>query len=227
MASRLKLKFTLLGIVFFLINLEVFSNEIDLVLLINQYRTEQGLGRLVLEDNLNYTAQKYAIELVHEGRLSHVDKNDNRILDRYRFCGGTAVEAGEILGTSTDVSHIFEAWKNSPSHNTLMINGKWIRIGSAIVENEGNYVAVVLFSTSLIKTLETQDLDQSVQVSLVCIDNFELHFPPEINVRKIEDATCNSAIYRFFIPSLELPLVIPVSGKIGREFKMTDFLYIR
>jgi len=205
----------------------LFSNEINLIGKINNYRTDQGLNSLVIEDSLSITAHKYALELIEEGRLNHIDNNGGRVLNRYRASGGTAVKAGEILGTSTDLQHIFDAWKESPSHNRLMKNDKWQRIGSAVIEDQGNLVALVLFSNSLVETVIIENYDEHVTVLIKSINKWKLHFPLSFNSEEILSEPDDSITYFFRFELSELPVLIPVSGEFGGKNKMSDFLYIR
>ncbi len=220
-------KILLLGIVFCFFNLEVFSNDIDLVSLINQYRTEQGLSSLIVEDALNRTAEKYAFELIRVGRLSHSDLDGHRVLNRYGESGGTSTDAGEILGTSSDISLIIDAWKDSPTHNQLLLGEKWLRIGVYIAESDGNKVAVVLFSISQIYSFEQKSLHGNIEIIIEAVEGRELIFPNHINSLDISVDNKSNRQYRIQFPVEELPKLIPVSGDFQGIKKMSDFLYIR
>lgn len=204
----------------------LYSQDNDLISLINQYRLDQGLGLLVAEEKLSETASRYIPELIEEGKLSHRDRRGQRVLDRYRILGGTSVEAGEILGTSTDLSQILNAWKNSPSHNSLILNPKWLRIGFSLVETDEGLVAVVLFSISQIAGISYEKVSESVLIIIDSIDKRELIFSSNITYEKVLSDNNENNHYKVQIPAEELPRLITLSGNIDGQNKLTDFLYI-
>ncbi len=59
--------------------------------------------------------------MLREKRISNVERQGIRVLDRYKAEGGTGFQAGEIIGTALDKRDIFEAWKKSESHNNLIL----------------------------------------------------------------------------------------------------------
>lgn len=113
----------------------------DLTTLLNDYRAENGLGRLPVNPKLVETAQKKADELCTSGKWSH-ERPDGRafetitegILTYYRF--------GENLGMGFDTNEqVMQAWKDSPTHNKNMLEDYWLEVGIASNECGGkNYV---------------------------------------------------------------------------------------
>ena len=198
-----------------------------MISLINEYRKNNDLQTLIVENTLNNTASEYAEVLLNSGSLSHIDRNGNRVLDRYRLEGGTAVQAGEILGSSSELSDIFEAWKISIPHNMMMMDSKWLRIGSAVLERDGVYVAVVLFSGSSLSSYRFVPEEKSVKVILKSIyNNKEIFFSQHIY--NISDSYGKLNLQESFIsiPIDRLPLLLSLYIESGGINKMSDFLYI-
>jgi hypothetical protein len=198
----------------------LFSVDFNFTAKVNEYRNERGLTSLFIEENLNRTAEKYAQVLIEEGKISHIDKSGRRVLQRYYDEGGTAVMAGEILGTAKNLNEIFTAWKNSETHNRLLLDPKWNRIGFSFLEKNGVYVGVMLFSTSLIDGYTIIAAEDLIHVQITSIDrDRNLHFPKEYS--KISTYT-----YEMILKHDELPLLLPVSYDFEGTKKISDFLYI-
>ncbi|MBI9100590.1 MAG: CAP domain-containing protein [Spirochaetaceae bacterium] len=212
--------------IFITLNLSLFSNEPDLISQINDYRISNGLDELIIEEKLMETALQYARVLAEEKRISHVDTEGGRVLDRYRAAGGTAVTAGEILGTSPETELIFEAWKESDSHRELILDPKWYRIGGALAKEGEQVIAVILFSNSQIDELFYKRLNNSVNVQIKTIGNIELSFGGFLPVDSVYMKNEDIQIYQVSIFRDQLPLLIPVSRNFNGIKKITDFLYI-
>jgi len=193
------------------LNLMLFSQDYDLFRMINEYRNENGIGSLVIEEELIETASAYCQVLGIEKRISHIDRNGHRVLDRYRAQGGTAAEAGEILGTSTDSQKIFMAWKESESHKRMILNPKWMRIGVAETRIGNSIIAVVLFSTSIIAEIKYSGVEDDLLVNIQMIPS--------------EDPAETDSIFLQF-QTQDLPILYPVYQVSDGKKKITDFLYI-
>ena len=123
----------------------------DLLVLINEHRSENNLGPLSLDETLNQAAQEHSIWMNRTGQLVH-DCPGEKIFDqRWRLWG--AMAAAENVGQATISSatrttcsgtvctvettitvdgtpeDFFNGWKNSPDHNTNMLNPAYTRIG--------------------------------------------------------------------------------------------------
>ncbi len=194
--------------------------------MINDYREELGLKELYTEEILNITAEKYAAVLFEEKRISHTDKYGKRVLDRYRKEGGTGNKAGEILGTGRSVEGIFTAWKESGTHNRLITGDNWLRIGTAVVEENGVYVAIVLFSVSIVENYVIT-VNDSYMLSLEIIEGsnnplFFSNLERDLNKKEMD----NSGIYKLFFNRDELPVLLTIMVESNDKLKKTDFLFI-
>jgi len=119
---------------------------------INRFRTEQGLNNLREDPLLNRCAADYALVMLEQGYLGHIDQQGNRALQRYQNLGGTANRVGENLASLAPMSpwsKVLTLWIESPTHLEVL-KQDWLTMGISLMELEGKRVAVALFSNSLL-----------------------------------------------------------------------------
>ena len=221
------MRFIIVLFIFVCLNPLLISEETDLYQLINDYRVNNGLQRLIYEDTLRITAEKYTQILISDKRISHIDREGGRVLNRYKAMGGTATNAGEILGTSTELLQIFEAWKNSDSHRKVILNPKWKRIGLNSGVTGESVVSVVLFSNSLIDNIHYEVFQNKQRMNFDWIlENSEPDFPDHINAEITVDKQNQFDTYSLLFEVENLPILIPVYNRIEGRKEISDFIYI-
>ena len=117
------------------------SEELQFLRLINEYRQENGAGPLVLSDTLAVAAEHHSKDMGEYGFFAH-----NTAASSYYRVGSQpwdrmAAEGydyntlrGENLATGTETAEeSFQAWRESPSHNAAMLDGRYRVIGIARV----------------------------------------------------------------------------------------------
>lgn len=119
-----------------LTNCTVADNSIDaeeqaFLGLINDYRTQNGLGALTMSTNLNRSATWMAADMGAKNYFSHTDSLGRSPSTRAQNCdypsgAGENIAAGGAWSAATSV---FNAWKNSSGHNANMLNGSYRQIG--------------------------------------------------------------------------------------------------
>ena len=120
---------------------------IDIYNAINDYREENGLHRLVLDEELCKLAYIRAREQEQfEGHTRPNGKPFYSIVDEYGYerygCGENIV-----IGPNTNCEKVMDCWINSPTHNENMLKSKWIVAGIALFHmNNGKYAIVHLFA---------------------------------------------------------------------------------
>lgn len=114
--------------------------------LVNEARADQGLRPLVLEQNLNRSADAHSQWLLDNGRFTHDGPNGSNAFDRMIAAGfdeGTSWTWAENLGAEPrrnagtyfdEVDTIFAGWLASPGHFANMMNANITVIGIGIVE---------------------------------------------------------------------------------------------
>lgn len=122
------------------------SAEIDTLKLINDYRKLNGLQALQLSDNVSNAAAHYAHDMakydaygvpeVHISGPTDYFFEGATLTDRMNEDGYQAARYGEnIAAGQSSPQEVFDAWKNSPPHNEMMLNGEMKVIGIGLVEN--------------------------------------------------------------------------------------------
>jgi uncharacterized protein YkwD len=114
-------------------DLSVSSEELAFLSLINAYRAANGAGPLTISENLNRAASWHAVDMANNS-FSHTDSTGRSSSTRMFQCNVASGGTGENIaaGTSWDAAQeVFDAWKNSPGHNTNMLRSTYKQIGIA------------------------------------------------------------------------------------------------
>ena len=111
------------------------AEEADFLVRINQYRAENGLGALALNNDLSEASDWFSNDMAADNYFppDHIDnENPPRNPTQRSNAFGWVGQAGENIaaGTARDTGEeAFIAWKNSPPHNANMLNGDYTVIG--------------------------------------------------------------------------------------------------
>lgn len=121
------------------------AEELQFLQLINDYRQENGLGSLILSDTLAVAAEHHSKDMGKYDFFAH-----NTVSSSYYPTGAEPWDRmtaegydyntikGENLATGTETAEeAFEAWRESPSHNAAMLDGRYRVIGIARVNTPG------------------------------------------------------------------------------------------
>jgi hypothetical protein len=109
------------------------AEELAFLTLINNYRSQNGLGTLTISTNLNRGAAWMAEDLAKNNYFSHTDSLGRSAYQRAIDCGYPS-GAGENLaagGAWASAQAAFTAWQNSPGHNANMLGQYYRQIGIA------------------------------------------------------------------------------------------------
>jgi uncharacterized protein YkwD len=117
------------------------SEELQFLQLINQYRAENGLGKLLLSDTLSESSERHSQDMGRYNFFAH-----NTAASSYYPVGSTPWDRmraegynyqtfwGENIAVGCEsAERCFELWRNSPEHNEAMLNGNYHEIGIARV----------------------------------------------------------------------------------------------
>jgi uncharacterized protein YkwD len=122
--------------------------EIETLGLINGYREENGLEPLLLSDHLSTASARYAHDMAKHDAYGVPEPHITGPTDYY-FEGATLTDRmneegyfasryGENIAAGQDTAEkVFEAWRGSPPHNAMMLNGEMRVVGIGLVENPG------------------------------------------------------------------------------------------
>ena len=117
------------------------SEELRFLQLINQYRAENGLGKLLLSDTLSESSERHSQDMARYNFFAH-----NTVASSYYPVGSAPWDRmraegynyptfwGENIAVGCEsAERCFQLWRNSPEHNEAMLNGNYHEIGIARV----------------------------------------------------------------------------------------------
>ncbi|MDZ4277551.1 MAG: CAP domain-containing protein [Dehalococcoidia bacterium] len=108
------------------------TEEDQMLLLINTDRAANGVPALALSDTLNLAAAWKSRDMADHNYFAHDDIPIGRTwTERLRDCGYTynTLLAEDIAAGFEDAASTFEQWRNSPSHNAVLLNEDLRAIG--------------------------------------------------------------------------------------------------
>ena len=116
------------------------SEEQAFLTLINDYRSQNGLGALSLNTQLNNSADWMSNDMAANNYFSHTDSLGRDPFQRMADFGyNYNTWKGENLAAGIDTAQgAFNLWKNSPGHNANMLNANFKVIGIARVYGAGS-----------------------------------------------------------------------------------------
>jgi uncharacterized protein YkwD len=122
------------------------AEELKVLQLINQYREDNGLGPLLLSDTLTVASEHHSEDMARYHFFAHVTTassyypSGSKPWDRMRAEG---YDHNTFMGENIAVGYetaeaAFQAWRNSPSHNAAMLDGRYRIIGIARLNVPGS-----------------------------------------------------------------------------------------
>lgn len=117
--------------------------EKETLFLINEYREELGKEKVIPCEKIRISAKARVRYMEKHDKLSHAGKNiEFQILEKL----GVKYPAEIIEAQHLNAVDIVTAWKNSPDHNTAMIEGGYKYVGiSRIKSNKGKFFVCCIF----------------------------------------------------------------------------------
>lgn len=111
------------------------SEEQRFLATINDYRAQNGLGPLAINDNLNNIARWMANDMGAHNYFSHTDslgRDPFARMDQMGYAYNTWRGENLVAGTETS-DYAFQMWRTSPGHNANMLGEHYTVIGIARV----------------------------------------------------------------------------------------------
>ncbi len=131
-------------------NETLYASQVEeLVGLINEYRTANGLNKVDLTANLTDAAMHRAAESAYSdwnmtayenGSKRHIRPNFEKassIATEYGITGNFGENYGRYFDTPAE---ILNGWKNSDAHNALLLNGNYTKAGIGIAADSDGYL---------------------------------------------------------------------------------------
>jgi|GEM_PF-4124853 len=106
---------------------------------INDYRTQNGLRKLEVDDTLKNLAIKHSMDMGMHKKLTHTSSDGTTFEQRMKKSGlkyTTAVENVASNKGYRDYAQVcFDSWKNSPPHKANMLNTEITHAGVALAQS--------------------------------------------------------------------------------------------
>lgn len=121
------------------------GEEQAFLVLINNYRAQNGLGSLADCVSLNRASQGHSEDMRDNNYFSHTGLNNStpwaRACDACfdKGCGPSTAMAENIAAGNSGAQATFDQWKNSPGHNANMLDGSFTMIGIGRATGGGQY----------------------------------------------------------------------------------------
>lgn len=110
------------------------SPQEDILSLVNQFRTQNGLGTLTRSPNLETAAQAYAVTLATQSEFSHTI-GGTTATGRVQGAGYQGGYVGENIARGfTDAPSVMVAWENSPGHRANLLNPNFTELGVGVAD---------------------------------------------------------------------------------------------
>ncbi|MEM7064890.1 MAG: CAP domain-containing protein [Cyanobacteria bacterium P01_B01_bin.77] len=113
--------------------------EQEVLRLTNNFRRENGLQDLVLDQNLDKAADNHSRDMARQDYFSHTGKNGSKPWDRAETAGYESRFVGEnIAAGQRSAQAVVNGWINSPGHRANMLNADYneIGVGHYFLEND-------------------------------------------------------------------------------------------
>lgn len=132
---------------------------VDVVEMINEHRTANGIEPVAVDKTLTLVAMHRAAEnawvecfttTVTEGKLHHIRPNGMKastIFSVYGLSGMYGENMGRYQMTPYEIVLGEYGWKNSKTHNELMLNNNYTKVGIGVAQDSyGDYYWTAIFS---------------------------------------------------------------------------------
>jgi uncharacterized protein YkwD len=109
------------------------SQAQDILKLVNDARTAEGICPLTMNDQLVAAAQRHANDMKNGDFLDHTGSDGTTVGNRVSDTGYAYVVVGEniLSRTTLNASGAFNQWWNSPGHHDNMMNSGFTEVGIA------------------------------------------------------------------------------------------------
>src|SRR6266404_5899102 len=142
------------------------SQEQTLLGEINTYRIQNNVDHLISDNTLKQSAAWQSTDMLAHNSLNHTDSLGRTTDIRLNNCGYDINNGyGEnIANGSTDPTAVFNAWKNDPPHNQILLNPKYNITGIDMESNSSGKIFWTIdfgTSSSLTTPLPTNNITNS------------------------------------------------------------------
>ena len=121
-------------------SVQLDPEEQAFVVLLNDYRAQNGLGALSIDSSIQSAAEWMSTDMGENNYFSHTDSLGGLPWDRmctFGYCYSTSKGENIAAGYVTAAA-VFEGWRTSPGHNSNMLSESFVVMGIARVHTPGS-----------------------------------------------------------------------------------------
>ncbi|MCH7810075.1 MAG: hypothetical protein IH863_05805 [Chloroflexi bacterium] len=121
-------------------SVQLDPEEQAFMVLLNDYRAQNGLGALSIDSSIQSAAEWMSTDMGEKDYFSHTDSLGRSPWDRmcdFGYCYNTWKGENIAAGYAT-AEAAFDAWRNSPGHNSNMLSDNYLVTGIALVHTPGS-----------------------------------------------------------------------------------------
>ena len=123
-------------------------SEDQILSLVNQDRTKNGLPELKINSTLNKAALAKAQDMLAHGYFDHISPTGTKPWYFFKALGYNYVYAGENLAMNyNNADELENSWMNSPKHRDNILSPNYSDLGLAIVTQNNRTVIVQFFGS--------------------------------------------------------------------------------
>lgn len=123
------------------------ENSYEVLNVTNEYRKNEGISELQLDDKLSVVANIRAIEMALSNKFSHVRPNGSNYSEIFTDLDINTYSSGENIAFGYDYSaEVCVGWKESSGHYANMINPRYKKLGVGKYTYNGTTYWVQIFS---------------------------------------------------------------------------------
>ncbi len=121
-------------------SVQLDPEEQTFMVLLNDYRAQNGLGSLSIDSSIQAASEWMSTDMGEQDYFSHTDSLGQSPWDRmcnfgycYNTWKGENIAAGYVTAEAA-----FDAWRNSPGHNSNMLGENYLVMGIALIYTPGS-----------------------------------------------------------------------------------------
>jgi uncharacterized protein YkwD len=159
--------------------------------LINEYRAQNGLGKLELSGTLTQSALWMSSDMAKNSYFSHTDSQGRSLSARLASFGYGGTYGENIAAGQASAQDVFKAWEQSPGHQANMLSPNYKAIGIARVVNPN----------SVYKTYWTTDF--GAQVDNVIVQDSDRQSANPMQLQQNEGTQRENTETQFVFPAMD------------------------
>jgi len=169
--------------------------EQQLLFLLNQSRSEQGLKPLELDERLTQAARKHSLEMAQRGALTHQFSGELSLRDRLAATSVAFDAVAENVAQSNSAQDAHTEFMHSPGHRANILDAQYNAIGIAVAAGRNQQLYFTEDFAHRIPHLALNDLRQKLLDNMNAVRAKRL-LPPltAVNISMLDHEACRAEV---------------------------------